>query len=181
MARIHQVKRARKEWTCQECGVVIAKGDPYLWWKPRYSYKHTRCLEHYPKMSDRTTSDKMARLYEAQESLESIANDLSGYNCQGSTDAQEAISVAQSSIEEAGELANEVGEEYQEAADNIHQAFTESEIADRCEEIAGECESWYSGIMEIDFQINLDEEGWQDAIEALVGEIQNIASDMPSY
>lgn len=125
--RVNRVAKARKaQRPCCKCSTAINVGDSYKWIKGRYGPKRTFCKDHSPRQSDMTSSDKLARLYSAQESIE------------------DAVSLDEliTALECAASDAREVGEEYQESADNIRETFSESNTADECEQKHEDCESW---------------------------------------
>jgi hypothetical protein len=137
MPRINSVKKARKaQGKCGRCGKDIAVGDGYIWIKPRYGGKRVRCSD--PKCrfrsSDLTGSDKLSRVYSAQEEMEDFIADWDG--------DEGDVSALKDALEQAASDIREVGEEYQESADNIRDSFSESSTADECEEKAQELEGW---------------------------------------
>jgi hypothetical protein len=133
MPRVTYVKKARKDHPAGG----IKKGDSYYWWKFRYGGK--RFSRTPPRQSQLTNSDKLSRVYAAQESVEdamgesALPDDWRG------------------AVEDAANEVREVGEEYQESCDNIRDQFTDSPTADECEEKAEACESVASEMDDIDF------------------------------
>lgn len=143
MPRVNYVKKARKaQGTCSGCGNKIEKGDEYKWIKFRYGGKRKRCGTCRFRPSDLTNSDKLSRVYAAQEAAEDAIADWDG---QDHTDLQSAL-------EEAASQIREVAEEYQESCDNIRDSFSESATADECEEKAQELESWADSLEDVDFE-----------------------------
>jgi len=137
MPRINSVKKARKaQGKCGHCGKDIVVGDAYIWIKPRYGGKRIRCTAAKCRFraSDLTGSDKLSRVYSAQENVEDFVNDWDG--------DEGDVSALRDALEEAAEEIREVGQEYQESADNIRDSFSESSTADECEEKAQELEGW---------------------------------------
>lgn len=139
MARITHVKAARKtkgQRRCWRCNKDINEGDSYSWVALRVGRMSTRknfCTEHPPRASDMTTSDKLARLYEAQESVEdALDGDFTRDD------------VAQA-LRDAGEAAQEVAQEYEESADNIEEGFGhETQMSEEIREKSSNCEDWSS-------------------------------------
>jgi hypothetical protein len=131
MPRVTHVKKARKDHPAGG----IKKGESYYWWAFRYGGK--RYSKVYPKQSQLTNSDKLSRIYAAQESIQDAMCD----------DAELMREV----VEAAAEEIREVGEEYQESCDNIRDQFTDSPTADECEEKAEACSSLADELEGIDF------------------------------
>jgi dsDNA-specific endonuclease/ATPase MutS2 len=138
MPRINHVKKARKDQgTCGRCGKPIKAGDSYRWIKFRHGGKRKRCSDPACRFrqSDLTQSDKLSRVYEAQETAEENINALDTSDESFEDDLRNVL-------EEAANEIREVAGEYEEAAENIREHFSESSTADECEEKAGELESW---------------------------------------
>lgn len=131
MPRVHHVKKARKDHPGG-----IKKGESYYHWSFRYGGKHVS--KTYPRPSQLTSSDKLSRLYSAQENFED--------NQEGADkDALEAL------CQEAANEVREVGEEYRESCDNIRESFENSPVADDCEEKADACDSLADALEYLDF------------------------------
>jgi len=182
MARSHYVEHARKSpGHCGRCDLVIRKRDPYYWWKFRYGGKHIRCIEHRPRQSDLTSSDKLSTLYAAQEGLEdSIAAarkklgqaQVARYELAEAayTEAFKAVLELKGDAESCKDEAQTVADEYNESADNIEQTFSSSPTADLCRENAEQIEEWTSGFDQVETEID-------DAMETFQGKlIQNLTS-----
>lgn len=138
MPRINNVKKAQKDQgTCGRCGKDIKKGDGYRWIKFRHGGKVKRCLAPgcIFRSSELTQSDKLSRVYSAQETAEGALGALDTGDESFEGDARVAL-------EEAATEIREVSEEYQESCDNIRENFSESPTADECEEKAQELEGW---------------------------------------
>lgn len=134
MARVTFVKKARvKQGACRVCGTKIKVGDSYHWWANRIgrsSIRGVTCAEHKPRRSMLTTSDKLSRIYAAEEELEaSIAN------AESVEDIKEALEVA------AGE-AEEVAQEYRDAIESMPENFQQGDQAMEMEEKAEQLEDW---------------------------------------
>ena len=131
MPRVTHVKKARKDHPGG-----IKKGESYYWWKFRYGGK--RYSKVYPRPSQLTNSDKLSRVYAAEESVTDAMGDVDFEALQGA-------------VENAAEEVRAVGEEYQESCDAIRDQFTESPTADECEEKAESCEGIASELDEVGF------------------------------
>jgi hypothetical protein len=110
MARVNFVQKARKaQGTCGRggCDRLIEAGDSYYHWANFRGPKKIRCADHRPRASETAGSDKIGRLYGAQESIE---DGLGEWNGEDATDAAQIV-------RDAAETAKEVQEEYQEALD----------------------------------------------------------------
>lgn len=136
MARVTYVQKARKAPGICRCGKKIEAGDSYFWWQNYRSPKQFRCSEHRPRPSEyATTSDKLSRLYAAQENVEDALVAMLG-------DPDDASDIAQA-LRDAAETAREVGDEYRESADNIEDGFgTRTSQCDELEEKGDNCDSW---------------------------------------
>lgn len=135
MPRVTTVKKARKaQGSCGRCGDALPKGSAYRWWKFRYGGKRKRCMKPScaPRGSDLTSSDKLSRVYAAQENLEDAIAEWD----------RESVHDLQAAAEAAAEEIREVAQEYQDSADSIRESFSESPTADECEERAQELEDW---------------------------------------
>jgi len=138
MPRINTVSKARKDQgKCGHCGKELLKGTGYRWIQFRFGGKRKRCLEPACRFraSDLTQSDKLGRVYSAQETAEDALEGLEP------TDESFADDV-KAALEEAATEIREVSEEYQESCDNIREHIEESPTADECEEKAEELGSW---------------------------------------
>lgn len=140
MPRVHS-QVARKDYP--EHG--IKKGTTYYWWKFRHGGKRYSATR--PRASQLTQSDKLSRVYAADEALQDAI---------GAASSPEDLV---SALNDAAEVAREVAEEYTESADNIEQSFSSSPTADDCREKAGELEGWADELEEAVSQIeSLDED-----------------------
>lgn len=133
MPRVNRVKKARKDQGTCRCGHVIKAGESYQWAKPRYGAKMVRCANCSFSRSDLTSSDKLARIYDAQDSA---ADEIGSWSGDDGHDALAEI------LRNAAQEANEVADEYEESAENIREHFESSSTADECEERAEEIRSW---------------------------------------
>lgn len=135
MPRVNTVAKARTDQgKCRACGDELPAGAAYRWIKPRYGSKVVRCLkaECRFRSSDLTSSDKLARVYSAQETLEDA---IAGWDGEDGEDVKQALT-------DAAEEIRDVASEYESSADSIESAFSSSSTADECREKAEALESW---------------------------------------
>ena len=140
MPRVHHVKKARKD------NPAVVAGESYYWWKFPYSFK--RYSKTRPRPSQLTQSDKLARLYEAEELLDCRPGD-------------ESPAELADLLKEAASQVREVGEEYQESAENILQAFESSPTAEECEERSYACEALADSLEEMAVKFEEMVEGFE--------------------
>jgi len=167
--KITEVKHAQTKQECRKCGAKIRPsrfemqtvvdkrtgkkkrkrvrvlGDSYRWIKFNRRPKTIRCMRNECRFrpSDMTSSDKLSRIYAAQETAEDAADD---WDPEEGTDALESI------IEDLKNEIDEVAQEYQESADNIEAVFTGgSSTAEDCKEKSENLESWSSDLDSLDF------------------------------
>lgn len=137
--RVNTVEKARKSpGNCSRCNREIAVGEPYRWAKGRYTSKKVRCMAEPCRFrqSDLTGSDKLSRVYAAQENVEDV---LATWTPEDDVEG----SFLQDALNDAAEQIKEVGEEYQQSADNILDAFSGgSATADELQEKAESLDSW---------------------------------------
>lgn len=138
MPRINHVKKAQKDQgTCGGCSKPIKKGEPYKWIKFRFGGKRKRCESCTFRASDLTNSDKLSRVYGAQETAQDALSEVT-YD-EVSCDASEVKEI----LSDAASEIREVGEEYQESCDNIMEHFPSgNSTSEECEEKANELEGW---------------------------------------
>lgn len=166
MPRVHYVKKARK------ANRVAQPGESYYWWKFRYGGK--QLSKTYPRASQLTQSDKLSRIYAAQEAVQD--------NGQPPTDARdydtpealaealnEAFSVWESAIAEL----NEVADEYDESADNKEEYFpgTGDEIREKAEAVRSSAEEAETRAEEIS-QAADELDGYADQFESWTYSLQ---------
>lgn len=135
MPRVHYVKKARKD------NPAVEKGESYYWWKFRYAGK--RYSKTRPRPSQLTQSDKLSRLFEAQESIDDAIDAIGDFAFDHSyvENLVDTLAIAATDV-------RDVGEEYMESADNIRMYIEESPVADKCEEKYYNCESMADEIEE---------------------------------
>lgn len=149
MPRVNHIKMCRKDQgNCSRCGTPLPKGSQYRWIKFRFGGKVKRCMKPSCafRASDLTNSDKLSRLYGAQEDAQ---DELAALD--PSDDAFDVQDV-KNALEQAIEQIREVGEEYQESCDNIREHIAESPTADECEEKADQCEDWATQLEDVDIE-----------------------------
>lgn len=135
VARLHSVKRAQKDQgTCNNCGVALKKGDPYLWFTVgfRSHYKHKRCTksECYPKPSVRESS-QFASVLAAQEAFEESIDTL---------DSKDDIETA---VADVAEAVRELYDQYESAMEMWPNGNSQiEELRDHYEGQADELESF---------------------------------------
>lgn len=139
MARVHTAKAA-KDYPAHG----IAKGDTYYWWQ---LYKQPKQMSKTrPRQSQLTGSDKMSRLYAAQEALDDgLPNSVS---------PEDVIALIDETISEA----EDVAEEYRD----VGNAEPRPPSADECEEKADEIDNWVSALEDRKSQVESFE--WSDAL-----------------
>jgi hypothetical protein len=135
--RVNRVAKAQKaQGNCGACHQPVEVGEPYNWIKNRFGpkrVKHARCGSF--RASEMTTSDKLSRLYAAQESIEDF--EFSG------DEGDDNLDDARSVMEAAADEAEQVGEEYRESASNIEDGFgSRTYQCDELDEKADACDEW---------------------------------------
>lgn len=192
--RIHFVKKSRKEWRCSKCGGTIEIGSQYRWWKHRYRLP-TRWHVHHgsPKSSDLTTSDKLSRVYAAQETVEDICNDLGS----AIIEEQDHLDLVHEleELEESGEATDEeieaLKEQIQEELEGLQgqartlcqDAFTEIQeqieeaeyVADEYEESAENVREYFGDTYQTD---EMDEKAnyireWKEEVEEAMSDLND--------
>lgn len=124
---------ARKEHKCQH-GCDIVPGDKYYWFQRRNMSKKKFCINHPPKPSETTTSDKLATLYNIQENLTSLTDSfrMNGID----------VDTLKDDIQSAADEAREVSEEYEESASNMEEYFQGSSKVDEIRESGESAEAF---------------------------------------
>jgi hypothetical protein len=163
--RIHAVKHSLTALVCSRCrceikpsrdekqtvtvkGKRVKKtvrvlGDPYKWIKFNRRPRNIRCMAPACAFmrSDLTTSEKLGRLYDAQDAAEDAIAAWSGE----ADDLKTILSDLASEV-------REVSQEYNESADNIENSFPGgSPTIDDCRDKADQLESWADEIESVDF------------------------------
>lgn len=182
MARIHSVKKARKEQgKCGRCGTKIKAGMPYRWTQRRFNPKQIRCASGKCdfRESELTGAKYSAVLGAKEDALEAIMA------LTESTELSDFTTV----LDDVKSAAEEVASEYRDSADNVREAFSESENADQWEEYADELESWADGLEDVnvdeydEFSDNSDptdkDEIANDWREQVIDEIQAKLDEFP--
>lgn len=168
--RITTVKHSLTELTCGKCGDKIRAsrdeqqdvvdkrtgkkkrkkvrvlGDSYRWIKFNRGPKRIRCMKPACafRASDMTTSDKLSRVYGAQETAEEA---IAGW------DPAEGIDDLKQALEDLATEIREVSDEYEESASNMEQAFPSGssqidEIREKSENLA----AWADEIEAVDLE-----------------------------
>jgi len=138
--RTHSVKKAQKDQgTCLKCHKPIKAGDTYAWLKGRHGPRKVVCAACHFSDSDRTGSDKLARVYDARDAAQEAVSKWA---------TEDDLEDLKTVLTECAEALREVAQEYQDSADNIHQNFSESSTADDCEEKANEIEGYADEVAE---------------------------------
>ncbi len=144
MPRIKIVKSAQKDQgPCYVCRKEIKQGETYKWFAHligRSSRKKKFCAKCKIRGSHMTTSDKLCRLYEAQEAIEDalkIMDDITTIAA-----FEEWRDNVASAIETAAQTAEEVGDEYQSSYDNMPEGLQQGSTGQEIEEKANACSEW---------------------------------------
>ncbi len=189
MPRVNRVKSARKEWKCGRCGTAIEVGQPYMWAKTRYGPKMVRCPDHPFRPSELVSSDKLARIFGAQEQAEDAIGTFRvtvAADSEPETVYQELQDLADE-LDGAGNEAEEVGNDYQESADNLDEYFPGSEQVDEIEEKASNCEEYSSQLLDAASAVREISEQLQagqvsaDDVASVVDEAETAAQDLEVY
>ena len=146
MAKIIQVKAARKSTTCEKCSETIAVGDGYkhvtLKTGPRSSWQRKRCSKCPSWRPSELTTSKRGGVYAAQEAFE---DEVAMMDCD--TDPEELLHALQS----CADSIREVAEEYRESASNIEDGFGHATfMSEELEGTADELESWADELETVD-------------------------------
>jgi hypothetical protein len=162
MPRVHFVQKAAKD------NSVVKKGESYYWWKFRFGGK--RFSKTRPRPSQLTPSDKLSRIYAAQEAIEDTEIPQASDSDSPKDLADAVRDVAQAWRDQAEELRS-VAEEYEESASNMEEYFQGSSQVD---EIREKGEQVGSDADEADSQA--------DAIDSIADDIENIeVADEPEH
>jgi len=187
--RIHIVKSARKEQRCSKCGKPIEVGKSYRWWKHMHSAPTKWHIEHgHPPQSVLTTSEKMSRVYEAQETLDDALGIAK--NLDTSIDEGEELDVIvkrvkdeiagnladlKSQMEDAASDMREVADEYREGAENIREHFGDTSQTDEMDSKADALEEWADELESSSFEEDLEDpepeediQKWMDTAESFL-------------
>jgi len=158
MPRVTTVVKARKDaGKCGRCNQSIKAGETYFWWSVMMGsrgVRKIRCAKCRPRPSDLTSSDKLSRIYAAQESVEDILGGAPDNFITFRDDVVQALNDCAQEI-------REVGEEYGESYDNMPEGLQQGETGQRCEEMRDNCEQW------------------ADALESAAREIESMEDEQP--
>ena len=155
--------------------LVRVLGDPYRWVKFNRRPRNVRCMAKGCafRRSDLTTSDKLGRVYDAQDAA---SDAVAAWTGEGDDAADE---LTQSLADLASEL-REVASEYTESADAMESAFTGgSPTIDDCREKAEALEGWADELESTDFDTwgSDSEDAGDEAHAAWLDEQRDKAND----
>lgn len=170
MARVTTVKKARKDQPspCVRCHKAITAGQGYRWVANRIGRMsstkriHVECGSF--KRSETTFSDKLGRLYDAQDDAHT---EIDNWPNDGEPSALEDV------LKTTADTADEVAEEYQASLDNMPEGLQQGDTGQQIQEKVDACESWSQELQSVDFE-EFDE---QAAIDTAVEEIQEPDED----
>lgn len=166
MARVHHVKKARKD------NPVAKKGESYYWWKPRVNGRGgaIRYSKTYPSRSQTTQSEFLSAAY-----------DIADASIPGCENADGFRAVA--------EEIRTLGQEQQDKFDNMPEGLQQGDTGQLLEERAYECESWADELDRIADELGDgepagdddengddedDEESWDDRLQNAISEAQDL-------
>jgi len=129
-------QKARKLYKCGKCGGEIKVGEDYYRIAQKWQPVRIRCVKCRPRPSELTTSDKLSRLYGAQENLQDILAKQ--------TLSSEWLSELAEAVEDAMNTVEEVRDEYEESASNMEEYFPDSERVEEIREKSENCDEWYN-------------------------------------
>ncbi len=164
MVRVHKVLKARKD------NPAVKKGEPYFWWKFMHAPKQYSAK--FPSRSRLTQSDKLARIYDAEDSIEAAEKAYNEAYVERGSYFSKDVGELVGALKQARDELAEVGEEYQENVSYMPDSLQESETAMYMEETADACESSASSMDEV---ISALEEIDSKAEEFSTGEYGNPA------
>lgn len=167
MARVTHVAKAqasKNARVCRTCNQPIEVGMAYKWFATRIGRSSIRKNYHsgcnIPR-SAFTTSDKLAQLYDAQDTID---------NAYGKDDIAAAL-------DEAADIAESVAGEYEESADNIVEGFGhETMQSEEIREKAESCTAWADVLRDAQSEIESLDESDLDT-DDLEQQVENEASD----
>lgn len=137
LAKVNRVAKARKaQGKCETCQTPIEPGMPYIWFTKGYmnTYKHVRCIQHYPSISERESSMK-AVVYAAQENFEA--------NVQNLDYVLDDLDIIRNAYEEYVEDVRSYAEDRRAALDEWEYGNSQlEELAEAAEEALAEVEDW---------------------------------------
>lgn len=127
MARIHFVKKARKDYPAHS----IKKGDFYYWWKFRFGGKHFS--KKHPRPSQLTQSEYLSAAYGLQEQIE----DLEIEDLEIRDDNLEDVA---GELRSAADELHTLGSEQEDKIGNMPDSLQDSDTAERLRGRAEACE-----------------------------------------
>jgi len=154
--RVKEVARAKvSPGSCVRCGAVIQIGESYKWFRFRWGSKVVFCGVHSPRLSEMTTSDKLARLYGARESVEDAISDA------------DSIETLSSALEEAISTAEEVGSEYESSLENMPDGLQQSATGEAIQEKIDACSAWATELESCKAELESEEEISPEMLEQI--------------
>jgi len=164
MVKLHYVKKARKDYP--EAG--IKKGEPYYWWKFRFS--GIRRSKFRPRRSQLTQSEFLAQVYDIEDTIADL-NTVSSF--------EELSEAVVDIVEEIRRLA----EEQQDKLDNMPDSLQYGPTGELLENRIRACEEWADDIEYVELDPNVDRhdyisnrdyrEAIRDALDEAIEQIQS--------
>lgn len=165
MPRVHYVKAA-KDYPDYD----IKKGDMYYYWKFRTSSKRS-ISKTRPRQSQLTTSDKLSRVYGAQEDLEDIM---------AQWDEDTEVGEIEEAIEACWNELESVKDEYQDSLDNMPEPLQEGptgqEIQEKIDSLDNTVNELQSITVELPEAKDDNTEEREEAIDNIKSEIEGALS-----
>ena len=164
MARLHHVKKARKD------NPVCKKGEDYYWWQFAFSSK--RYSKTKPSRS--TYSTQSAFLGGVMDIEDNLSSRFEGLSSSG-----EFLDV----LNEIAQEVRELGEQCQESLDNMPEQLQYAPTGELLQERIDGCEEWADQIESVDCDMEEDESVEQEIkvenkIEEIISEIANVNPGM---
>lgn len=125
---------AKDQGTCGKCGTKIKKGDPYRWWKFRYSpSKNKRCMAAActPTSNDLTQSEWQHTVNDFQEQLGNLVSEFRD----NMDDLPDVESLA-ADLDSLAEECNSKADEQEEKRDNMPESLQDSDTGNLLQERA---------------------------------------------
>lgn len=151
--RVHRQK-ARQDYYCDRCKDLIPAGSEYFTYKFRFAKKRRiRCLKHFPRPSELTTSEKLSRAYGAREALEDALEFNVDITKAPVRQVVDGIENLLSEIETQADEAEQVADEYEEGADNQEEYFPGSSQAEESREKAQSLRDWANELLDAKYNV----------------------------
>lgn len=195
--KITHVKHSQTDLKCSKCGAEIRAsrdkvqsktnartgkqsevnvrvlGDPYRWIKFNRSPRTVRCMNAGCtfRRGDLTTSDKLRRVYDAQDTAYDTIKSWDGASDSACEDLKSAL-------EELASEIRDVASEYEESADNIESSFTGgSATADDCREKSEGLNAWADELESPDLEEFDGDESDEDALKQWIEDQSSKANE----